>query len=98
MRRLNLGRSRKTWPQSLGRNIERDNNFKIAGFLSVGGCLRGGRLSGGTQNRLLAHFRNMTFENLAWNRVDGYVGWLALLHVRDVRFVHLYFAGDDAHI
>src|SRR5581483_11036301 len=92
-----LRRARKTWPDVLGRIVQRDHNLEILGLLAGRGALRSGN-TGGAHDRRITNFDHPTLERLIRNRVDGYVSGLPELHIDDVRLVHLHLGGDDRHI
>jgi hypothetical protein len=50
------------------------------------------------EERRLADFGDLTFEDLARKGVDSDVGRLAFAHVRDVGLVDFHFVGGHAHV
>ena len=54
--------------------------------------------AGGAEERLIADFGDVAFEDLSGEGVDGDVGCLAEGDVDDVGFVDLDLGGDDGHV
>ena len=97
MRGGDFGGGGKAGPQFVVRIVERDHDLEVLGFFGAGGRLRSGD-AGGAQQRLIADQGDVSLEDLAGNRVDGYIGRLADLDVDDVGLIHFDFGGDDAHV